>query len=283
MDRSALIGYHSLDSYTALEQAAYSPNMTISHTLEKGLNLVRPSDHLDLLLVPPVLSEVLDQLSTSNSGLGGSIGGGVGFTTGDSLDEYSSQALAAGLGIDLDPVRRVQNEWLAVKNNYERHLQHYSASPLHRVVLVPSVNLPTTTTTTTTVPHSAPVHAPYSSSISSQQQQERELQQRFNDFFAEQSPGHVHGLSHSDIPYPMQTQGIHPVVEHCSASCTPATAGSSTMGGFLSGGTRERHHTSSTESKARDEADVLIVRLRDGHSSSTGTPYLTDIANKDDR
>ena len=271
MDRSSLIGYHSLDSYTVLEQAVYTPNMTISHTLEKGLNLVRPSDHLDLLLVPPVLSEVLDQLSTSNAGLGGSIGGGVGFTTGDSLDEYSSQALVAGLGMDPDPVRRVQNEWLAVKNNYERHLQHYSASPLHRVVLVPSVNLPTTTTT---VPHSAPVHTPYPASISSQQQQERELQQRFNDFFAEQSPGHVHGLSHSDIPYPMQTQGIHPVVEHCSASCTPATAGGGTMGGFLSGG---------KEFKARDEADVLIVRLRDQHSSSSGTPYLTDIANKDDR
>jgi hypothetical protein len=205
LEEVSLIGMHSLDSYTALE-AHQKPLTTMSHTLEKGLNLVKPNDNLDLLLVPPTLPELSQQL---------------GSLTGSLQDDFNSQVNS----LHADPLHKVQTDWILAKMTYERHLQHYGGSPLHRVVLLPPLN------TTDT----------FSSSLS---QQELEVQSRLEDFLAEQNGAKSQRRNQTDAAYTLQAEGVHPVVEHCISATGLGV--------------------STTSGKAKPEADVLITRLRDG-------------------
>jgi hypothetical protein len=178
----------------------------MSHTLEKGLNLVKPNDNLDLLLVPPTLPELAQQIGSMSGSL---------------RDEFNSQVNSQ----HADPLRRVQTDWMLAKMTYERHLQHYGDSPLHRVVLLPPLN------TTDT----------FSSSLS---QQELEVQTRLEDFLAEQNGAASQRRNQTDAAYTLQSEGVHPVVEHCISA---TGLGVCTAGAM-----------------AKPEADVLIARLRDG-------------------
>jgi hypothetical protein len=123
----------------------------LSHTLEKSLNLVKPSDSLDVLLLPPNISEVYMQLQlyTNSSSATSSI------TQQDLLFASISSSLShpynnaggGGGGGELMllevAARKLHAQWLLTKAAYEHHLQQYSSSPLHRVVLLPPPTLHT--------------------------------------------------------------------------------------------------------------------------------------------
>jgi hypothetical protein len=209
LEEAAFIGMHSLDSYTALE-SQNKPLTTMSHTLEKGLNLVKPNDNLDLLLVPPTLPELSQHVGSLTGSLTGSL-----------QDDFNSQVNSR----HPDPLRKVQTDWILAKMTYERHLQHYGGSPLHRVVLLPPLNTADT----------------FSSSLS---QLELDVQTRLEDFLAEQNGATSQRRNQTDAAYTLQAEGVHPVVEHCISATGLGVA--------------------TTAGKAKPEADVLITRLRDG-------------------
>lgn len=219
LDEGALFAMHSQDSYSAFENSQ-SIFVNLSHTLEKGLNLVKPSDHLDLILVPPCLSDISAQVSM----YGGTVIDEFGSLTGASLQDTTGSLL------------RIQSDWLITKHNYERHLQQYAASPLHRVVLVPPPRSDTSSAT-----------------AGADVQQENELQKLLEDFYREQNADHrAHAQNFRDTSskakaplFPLQALGVHPVVEHSLTSValpmSPTAA-----------------------AKVSTQADVLITRLRNG-------------------
>lgn len=245
LDEGALFAMHSQDSFSAFENSQ-TVLVNLSHTLEKGLNLVKPSDHLDLLLVPPNISDICAQLSL--------YGGGV-------LDEFNGSIMAGSQEEVEGSLKRIQSDWLLTKHNYERHLQQYAASPLHRVVLLPPPPSDFSTQ------GSASSYSIAGGGSSCKEQQENELQALLDNFYREQDAGRLHALSKQDSAkakaplFPLQAQGVHPIVEHSlTAVALPISP--------------------SAAAKVSPQADIVIARLRNGKPGFVKEGFGTGINNR---
>jgi hypothetical protein len=218
LEETSLFGMHSIDSYTALQESHGAPlfRVSISRTLEKGLNLVKPSDHLDLLLVTPSFTDVSIQIGAAQAG--------------GHFDEFGSQVHSLD---DDSSLQKLQRDWLLAKLNYERHLQQFAASPLHRVVLLPPCNPPSEDTFFS----------------SEQSQHEQDLQRRIESYVNEQNGQQLRGYNQVDSARrSLQSKGVHPVLQHCLTSAGNGAHFLPTNG-----------HVGN-----KTEADVLVTRLRDG-------------------
>ena len=224
LEEGALFALQSQDSFSNMD-GSQLPALALSHTLEKGLNLVKPSDRLDLLLVPPPLREIHSQLSM--------------YGTGVSLNDPFYDGFGSQVTLEGDPLVRLQNDWLLMKHLHERHLQQYAASPLHQVILLP------------------PRHSLYTTldSYSGTSQVEFDLQTRLDEFIQSQvSPSHLQASQNvpRSVLYNLRAKGVHPILEH---SVTAAAA---------IGGITQSAQPYARAEQTSTQADVVITRLRDG-------------------
>ena len=83
-------------------------------------------------------------------------------------------------------MHRLYAQWRLVKQNYEQHLHHYAASPLHRVVLMPPPR------TALANPASTKMQ------LEIEQEQQDQLEAFIPQFAA----------------FTEQSKGVHPVIEH---------------------------------------------------------------------
>jgi len=84
-----------------------------SETMSRALSLVKPSDRLDLLLIPPDSRDLDNPLGVAS------------FTA-----NYDESFIVAA-------VTQLYIIWESISNAYTEHLQHFSSSPMHRVCIVP--------------------------------------------------------------------------------------------------------------------------------------------------
>ena len=84
-----------------------------SETMSRALSLVKPSDRLDLLLIPPDYRDVDNPLGIAS------------FTA-----NYDESFIVAA-------VTQLYIIWESISQAYTEHLQHFSSSPMHRVCIVP--------------------------------------------------------------------------------------------------------------------------------------------------
>jgi hypothetical protein len=84
-----------------------------SETMSRALSLVKPSDRLDLLLIPPDYRDVDNPLGIAS------------FTA-----NYDESFIVAA-------VTQLYIIWESISHAYTEHLQHFSSSPMHRVCIVP--------------------------------------------------------------------------------------------------------------------------------------------------
>ena len=104
-------GSSSSDQYPS---TMVKSNIPPSEMLSRALSLVKPSDRLDLLLIPPHYRDMDNPLGVAS------------FTA-----NYDDESFIVAA------VTQLYIIWESISHAYTEHLQHFSSSPMHRVCIVP--------------------------------------------------------------------------------------------------------------------------------------------------